>query len=84
MFCSPDDTPKCPSVYVQQIKELIQKAHAFARDKLDISAAKQKRNYDRYAGHGRSFKPGDNVMYFFTPKNRKLSRPQIVVCIYLV
>ena len=72
---SPPDTPPCPNRFVQQIRELLQKAHAFARDKLDISAAKQKRNYDRYAGQGRSFQPGENVMYWYTPKNKKLSRP---------
>ena len=75
MVGSPPDTPKCPVEFVQQIKELMQKAHAFAREKLNISAAKQKRNYDRYAGPTRKYSPGDNVMYFYTPKNQKLSRP---------
>ena len=71
---SPLDKKLCPVEYVEEIQYQLQMAHAFARERLNITAARQKRVYDHHAGPGRSFNEGDNVMYFYPPKNRKLSR----------
>ena len=74
---SPHLTPKCPVVYVEKIKDRLQDAHSFARDKLKVSASQQKRAYDRCAGSARRFHPGDNVMYYYPPKKQKLDRPWV-------
>ena len=75
--------PRCTQEYVQWTREALQQAHAFARERLQAAAERQKRNYDRRVDR-RVVQPGDWVWYRYPPDlRRKLkfnwSGPYLVV-----
>ena len=64
----------CTAKYALKLREHLGEAYHYARDRLKRAAERQKSVYDRRA-HDRSFRRGDWVWYFYTPKNKKFGRP---------
>ena len=76
MYGVPQRYPTCPVAFVQDIAEKMREMHELARDSMKLAADRQKRNYDRYVGQKRRFYVGDQVNYYYAPKDHKVtSRP---------
>ena len=76
MFGWAPERPKCPIEFVETMGERFIAGHEIGRKYLPISLDKQKRQYDKHAGAPRVFKEGDNVFYYYAPKDQKFtSRP---------
>ena len=76
MYGVPQRYPTCPVAFVQDIGDKMRKMHELARESMKLAADKQKRNYDRYIGQKRRFYVGDQVNYYYAPKDQKVtSRP---------
>jgi len=73
IFGGPPDEPLCPQAYVEKIRNNTRKASEFAQQMINDKMEDQKRGYDRIAGPVRKFGPGENVWYFYTAHDKKVT-----------
>jgi len=69
----PPTEPMCTIEFVYTLRNRHIVMNQFVRDTLGVSADQQKRGYDRYAGPPRYFNAGDNVYYYYQPREKKIS-----------
>ena len=62
----PPEDPKCPSHYVEWVRQVMRHSHETARKNTDTNMMRQKRNYDVGAGSP-EFALGDQVLYHYPP-----------------
>ena len=79
----PPEDPKCPSHYVEWVRQVMRHSHETARKNTDTNMMRQKRNYDVGAGSP-EFALGDQVLYHYPPladtkMERKWFGPSLVV-----
>ena len=65
----------CRVTFVEELRKLLRKGHALARENLQLSAEYQKRDFDRKA-KPRVYKPGEFVYRYFPPKANKKYGPK--------
>ena len=65
---------RCPVEYVEWLRQSLQEAHEFARQRLQVAARRQKNQYDaRSKPH--KYNVGDYVWYYYPPlANKKLGK----------
>ena len=74
---------KCMHEYVEWLKKAMTKAFTFAREKMKLGVARQKRNYGRKAREN-TFVKGDWVWVYDFPESRqKLGKPWVGPCLVL-
>ena len=65
-----DQYPDCTQEYVEWVRQALNIAHDFARSRLQMSALRQRKNYD-LKSLKRTYKKGTWVWYYYPPKGRK-------------
>jgi hypothetical protein len=73
--CPPAEMPKDSVEYVAELEESLEKAHAYAREKLKKAAERQKRIHDRLV-KGSPYQPGDMV-WLFNPLRKVGKSPKL-------
>ena len=77
MVGRPPDDPGVPPGpdYARKLQDRLESAHEFARDKLQLAGAKQKRNYDVHT-RGRHFEAGE-LVWVYSPQRKKGRCPKL-------